>query len=886
MVRNYKILYALYLSLFIISGRKDNSKKTISVSDKSAMKSKTLPSKVKNSFENASAVEFSKRSQSFIGNASKFVNFTDHSTTLPSANYQNIFDFKTNSSEFKHGTIKTASNNDFSSSPKAYEEIDSKGTSSKIDEEMYSDCKPATTYTEEINPDVPSPPLCNASVNGCVQLSIQESSETPDRPLLLSPILVEAAISNESKEKGFDKLDRSTTPTFLDAVTPDDSNIQQNSFTLNRSTIPLPSAPLDALTSNDSKEKNFQHSSEKLDRSTMPLPPIPICITSIESTEKSSHLLDTSTTPILVGNALSNELKKMSFDILDRLTMPLPPIPLDTVTSNQSKEKNFDKLDRSTPTPVDTISSNESKEKSSDNFARPAMPLPPIQSFTSTESTKKSSNKLDRSTTPTPLSAITSKEKSFEHNSCKLNRSMPLLPTSLDTEKSFDKLDGSTTLIPLDATTSNELKEKSFEQSPCKLDRSAMPLPPTPLDAVTSKEKSFEQNSCKLDRSTMPLPPIPLDAFTSESTESNKKSSDKLDRSTMPLPPIPLDAFTSESTESNKKSSDKLDRSTMPLPPIPLDAFTSTESNKKSSDKLDRSTMPLPPIPLDAFTSTESNKKSSDKLNRSTMPLPPTPFTSKEKSFDKLDRSTIPAPLDATNFNELKEKSFEQSSCKLDRSTMPLPPTPLDAVTSNDSKEKSLQSSPDKPNMPVSMTINERLLPVASEETAVCLNNDYVISDYEFYSMQKLQQTSDGFKIPVYLELQSLDTDLGNYVIMHKIKDRKLKIPSYAYDYVYHPYIQMFKRKLRQNGVPPRRVKREGYTPLASVDTSSIEMHVSYVNIKRLKDTTLFLPPRGIDIPGVPTVSPEEHSHLEAVVLPRNLPRNGCYLSAPSAVPL
>ena len=814
------------------------------------MKSKTLPSKVKNSFENASAVEFSKRSQSFIGSASKFVNFTDHSTTLPSANYQNIFDFKTSSSEFKHGTMKTASSNDFSSSPEVYEEIDSKGTSSKIDEEMYSDCKPATTYKmyEEINPDVPSPPLCNASVNGCVQLSIQESFETPDRPLLLSPIPVEAAISNESKEKSSDKLDRSTTPTLLDAVIPDDSNIQQNSYTLDRSTMPLPSATLDALTSNDSKEKNFRKSSEKLDRSTMPLPPIPICITSIESTEKSSHLLDTSTTPILVGNTLSNELKKMSFDILDRLTMPLPPIPLDTVTSNQSKEKNFDKLDRSTPTPVDTISSNESKEKSSDNFVRPAMPLAPIQSFTSTESTKKSSdkldrstiplppapftseekssNKLDRSTTPTPLSAITSKEKSFEHNSCKLNRSMPLLPTSLDTEKSFDKLDGSTTPTPLDATTSNELKEKSFEQSPCKLDRSAMPLPPTPLDAVTSKEKSFEQNSCKLDRSTMPLPPIPLDAFTS------------------------------------------------------------TESNKKSSDKLDRSTMPLPPIPLDAFTSTESNKKSSDKLNRSTMPLPPTPFTSKEKSFDKLDRSTIPAPLDATNFNELKEKSFEQSSCKLDRSTMPLPPTPLDAVTSNDSKEKSLQSSPDKPNMPVSMTINQRLLPVASEEIAVCLNNDYVISDYEFYSMQKLRQTSDGFKIPVYLELQSLDTDLGNYVIMHKIKDRKLKIPSYAYDYVYHPYIQMFKRKLRQNGVPPRRVKREGYTPLASVGTSSIEMHVSYVNIKRLKDTTLLLPPRGIDIPGVPTVSPEEHSHLEAVVLPRNLPRNGCYLSAPSAVPL
>ena len=812
---------------------------------------------MKNSFENSSADEFNRRSLSFIGSASKFVNFADHSSALPPANYQNIFDFKSNSSGFKHETMETVLNNDFPSSSKVYEEINSKGTSPKIDKEMDSNCKPATS-SKEIDSDEPSPPLLCASVNGSVQLGIQGSIETPVRsPLLLSPTPFETVISIESKENSPDKLDRLTTPTLLDVVTPNSSNIQQNSCTLDRSAMPLPPTPLHALTPNNPTEKNFRQSSEKLDRSTMPLPPIPVYITSNESTEKSSHALDRSTTPILVDNIPSNESKKNN---LNRSTMPLPPIPLDVVTSTKSNKKSSDKLDRST------------------------MPLSPIPL-----DAEKSFDKHSRSTTPTLLNRTTSnesKEKSFEHSSYKFDRStMPLPPTPLDAEKSFDKLSRSTTPTPLNRTVSNESKTKSFEQSSYKLDRSTMPLPPTPLDAEKgfdrhsrsttptplnrttsneSKEKSFEHSFYKFDRSTMPLPPIPLDA---------KKSFDKLSRSTTPTP---LNC-TISNEPSFEQSSYKLDRSTMPLPPTPLDA-------KKSFDKLSRSTTPTP---LNCTISNESKEKSfeqsSYKLDRSTMPLPPTPLDA-EKGFDRHSRSTTPTPLNRTTSNESKEKSFEQSSYKLDRSTMPLPPIPLDAVASNDSKE---QSSPDKLDVPLNVTINERLLPVANGETVVCLDKDYVISDYEFYSMQKQQNKSDGSNVPMYLELQSLDADLGNYVIMHKIKDRKLKKPSYAYDYVYYPYIEMFRRKLRQSGVPPRRVKREGYTALASVNTNTEEKHVIYVNIKRSQDTTLFLPPRGNDALGIPTVSPEEqHSHLEAVVPPRNLPRNGCYLSAPSAIPL
>ena len=187
---------------------------------------------------------------------------------------------------------------------------------------------------------------------------------------------------------------------------------------------------------------------------------------------------------------------------------------------------------------------------------------------------------------------------------------------------------------------------------------------------------------------------------------------------------------------------------------------------------------------------------------------------------------------------------------------------------------------------PASATINEELLPMADtdaakdHETAICLDTDYVISDY---SMQKQQQTSVTTDSNAGMsELKCLNPDIGNYILMHKVDSPTTKpLQMYAYDYVYHSYMEMCRRKLRQSGVPPRRIKREGHIPSVSV---TIENYVSYVNVARLHDTA-FLPPRGNNV-NISTVFPKEQSDFHPVMPPRNISRNGCYLSAPSAIPM
>ena len=578
----------------------------------------------------------------------------------------------------------------------------------------------------------------------------------------------------------------------------------------------------------------------------------------------------------------------------------------------------------------------------------------------------------------------------------------------------------------------------SIQQSSNKQDRSSMPLPPTPLDAVTSNDSKVGN----IQQSTENL----LDAVTStnsgQSGIQQSRSSEKLDRSSMLLPPTPLDAITSTNSSQGGirkiRSFEKLDRSSMPLPPTPLDAITSTNSSQggirkiRSYEKLDRSSMPLPPTPLDAITSTNSSQggirkiRSYEKLDRSSMPLPPTPLhavnsnDSKEENIQqstknlldavtstnsgqgstqqssvKLDRSSMPlspTPLDAVSLSNSEQENIRQSSDKLDRSSMLLPPAPLDAVTTSNSKnnlptsiapvevegnissedknmnngttddtrlEEYSSSSDDYERIdllnfpenqwsplpsatndtaatvnvvlttadgencittdteingnkqadtgqnvasvtstnslpsstlevtPASATINEELLPTADtdaakdHETAICLDTDYVTSDY---SMQKQQQTSITTDSNAGMsELKCFNPDIGNYILMHKVDSPTSTRPlqTYAYDYVYHSHIKMCRRKLRQSGVPPRRVKREGHTPSVSVNSNTIENYVSYVNVARLHDTT-FLPPRGNDV----TVFPKEQSDFHPVMPPRNISRNGCHLSAPSAIPM
>ena len=679
-------------------------------------------------------------------------------------------------------------------------------------------------------------------------------------------------------------------------------SVQHGNTNLHTSLMPLSSKPPEVVVSDDSKEESIQQSSEKRSRSTTPLPPTP--------------LYD------VVSNGLKESTVQKSSEKLDRSLIPLPHTPLEVAVSNNSSiQQNSERRSRSPsplpPIPSDTVVSNGLKEES-----------------------KRSSEKLDRSLIPlphTPLEVAVSNNSSIQQNSERCSRPpSPLPPT------------------PSDTIVSNGLKEESKRSSE-KLDRSLIPLPHTPLEIAVSNNSSIQQNSERRSRSPSPLPPIPSDTIVSNGLKGeSKRSSEKLDRSLIPLPHTPLEVAVSYNS-SIQQNSERRSRPPSPLPPTPSDTIVSNglkeEIVQKSFKKLDRSEMPLPLTPLEVVVLNNSGEvnmqQSSEKCNRSTMPLPPTPLDA--VIFSDLMESSAPATLstgpeggttDEKNTRGMN-KSFtddaqmeEYSSSsdgyerinfdELEKAPTPLPFTAdgISTTTDNVTVTNSLgenctttvnkefdrimqadgsqvnSSLTDTSTLEVVSAVNETSLCMADTRadndngTAACLDEDYVISDYEFYSMHKQMQTpltdstdQVSSSTPEYLELQGLNPALDDYVPMHKADSQDLKRPSqvHVYDYACHSYmyVEMCRYKLQQSGVPPRRVKREGHTPSVSISSTSTGKNATYVNMKRQHNVTL-LPPRSSGADNPNSLS-EDHS--EPMMPPRNALRIGYYLSAPSAVP-
>ena len=132
-------------------------------------------------------------------------------------------------------------------------------------------------------------------------------------------------------------------------------------------------------------------------------------------------------------------------------------------------------------------------------------------------------------------------------------------------------------------------------------------------------------------------------------------------------------------------------------------------------------------------------------------------------------------------------------------------------------------------------------------------------------------------------EMRQIDSTTSSYVRMYKVNDPLSKRDSdiYAYDYVYHSYIQMCRRRKRNSGVPPRSIKRSGYQPSLYVNIHATKEHPTYVNFRTTEKHTISLPPR--ENRNRPT--PKRRANYKPRMPPRNLPRPGCYLSAPSALP-
>ena len=619
---------------------------------------------------------------------------------------------------------------------------------------------------------------------------------------------------------------------------------QHGTTNLDTLLMPLASKPLEVVVSDDSKEESIQQSTKERSRSTTPLPPTP--------------------SDALVSNGLKEECVPESSE---NRSMPLPSTPQGIDVSNCSEEKSI--------------------QQSSEKRSRSTTPLP-----------------------PTPLDDVGLKESCIQISSEKLDRSlMPLPPT------------------PLEVAVTNGLEEKNIQQSSEKRSRSTTPLPPAPLDAVVLngiKEDSIQMSSEKLDRSLMPLPPTPLEVAVSDDTKDGimQQSFERRSRSTTLLPPTPSNTIISNGLkeENIQKSFKKLDRSAMPLPPTPLEVVVLNDSQEASTQQSsDRSTMPLPPTPLDTVISNGSieslapgtlstgpeggtpDQKNTGGMNKGfTDDAQMEEYSSSSNGYERIDFDELeksPTPLPSTTDNISTTTYSVTVTNSLGENCTTTVNEEFDRITQADSSQIN-SSLADTSMLEVVSTVNEATLSVADTRadhdngTAACLDEDYVISDYEFYNMQKQMQTSLAesteqtlSSTPEYLELQGLNPAQDDYVVMHKEDSQDLPTASqvHVYDYAHacDSYVKMCRYKLRQSGVPPRGVKREGYTPSASVSSTSTEKHVTYENMKRLHNTTL-LPPRSNSADN-PNSSSEDHS--EPTMPQRNALRIGYYLSAPSAVP-
>ena len=232
--------------------------------------------------------------------------------------------------------------------------------------------------------------------------------------------------------------------------------------------------------------------------------------------------------------------------------------------------------------------------------------------------------------------------------------------------------------------------------------------------------------------------------------------------------------------------------------------------------------------------------------------------------------------------------------------------------------------------------------PASDTKTTTCWDEDegYVISNQEFFKgLGQMQQTSTD-----YLTIISTDTGLSSLCLNHteeqhckqqgvqsdmkgkvdidspqveNIYDRiiseyvvyagqstvseqyKSSKPDsfmrrmsarngsqiHTYDYIDRLYLKRLRLKKHCSGVPPRKVKREGYKPLVGISACSNATkthHATYVNcsnIQRRQYGTTLLPPRQGHTDSM------DKTDLTPKAPPRSIPRPGHYLSSPSAVP-
>ena len=163
---------------------------------------------------------------------------------------------------------------------------------------------------------------------------------------------------------------------------------------------------------------------------------------------------------------------------------------------------------------------------------------------------------------------------------------------------------------------------------------------------------------------------------------------------------------------------------------------------------------------------------------------------------------------------------------------------------------------------------------------------DKIISEYVVYAGQST--ASEQYKSS---KLDSL-TRSGSYIFMRRMSSKNGSKKSlrngsqiHTYDYIDRLYLKRLRLKKHCSGVPPRKVKREGYKPTVGISACSNATkthHTTYVNcsnIRRKQHGTTLLPPRQGHTDSV------DKTDSTPKVPPRSTSRPGHYLSSPSAMP-
>ena len=128
-------------------------------------------------------------------------------------------------------------------------------------------------------------------------------------------------------------------------------------------------------------------------------------------------------------------------------------------------------------------------------------------------------------------------------------------------------------------------------------------------------------------------------------------------------------------------------------------------------------------------------------------------------------------------------------------------------------------------------------------------------------------------------ELRRVDSTTSDYIRMHKASNLTIKGNShvYTYDHTHHSCVQMCKHRRQCTSIPPRRIEHTKCLPSFPVNTKT---HKTYANFEIIENHTISLLPHAKH--NRPT--PKRCTNYKPPMPPRNIPRPGCYLSAPSAV--